>query len=170
MGIPIHQFVAATNANDVVPAYLETGHFEARPSVATISNAMDVGDPSNLERIRWLFGEDMAAMRQEIRGSSWTDEETSACIRDIWDRHGVVIDPHTAVGLLGLRDFQKGHPGQPGVVLSTAHPAKFAETVEPLVGHEIQLPTALARRLDGERQVISIPADFASLRGLLRRL
>ncbi len=170
LGIPIRRFVAATNANDVVPAYLTSGRFQPRPSLATLSNAMDVGDPSNFERMRWLFGEDVQAMRQKIHGSAWTDEQTSACIRDTWERHGVVIDPHTSVGLLGLRDFQARHPGGPGVVLSTAHPAKFAETVEPLAGHQIPLPPALALRLEGERQVVSIQADFAELQGLLRKL
>jgi threonine synthase len=170
MGIPIHGFVAATNANDVVPDYLTQGRFQARPSVATISNAMDVGDPSNLERIRWLFGDDVTAMRRVIHGSAWSDEETSACIRNTWTGHGTIIDPHTAVGLLGLRDYQAGHSGAPGVVLSTAHPAKFAETVEPLVEREIPLPSALARRLDGERRVVEIHSDFGDLRELLRSL
>jgi threonine synthase len=190
MGIPIRHFVAATNANDVVPAYLTTGHFEARPSVATLSTAMDVGDPSNLERMRQLFGDDVQAMRQVIHGSAWTDEDTSVCIRDTWDRHGVVIDPHTAVALLGLRDCKLRQPGVsgamsgamsdsvsgevpggvPGVVLSTAHPAKFAETVEPLLGHEIPLPPALAGRLEGERRVVSIGAEWEPLRELLLKL
>jgi threonine synthase len=170
MGIPIRGFVAATNANDVVPAYLRSGHFEARPSLATLSNAMDVGDPSNLERIRWLFGDDVASMRRVIHASAWSDEETSACIRDTWTQNGVIIDPHTAVGLLGLKDYPAGDAGTPGVVLSTAHPAKFAETVEPLVGREIPLPGSLARRLDGERQVRAIQSDFGDLRKLLLSL
>ncbi|MCH7564826.1 MAG: hypothetical protein IH968_13490 [Gemmatimonadetes bacterium] len=104
-------------------------------------------------------------MRRQIHGSAWTDSETAECIRGTWTRHGVVIDPHTAVGLLGLRAFREHQSGaaaeSPGVVLSTAHPAKFAETVEPLVEHEIPLPPALAHRLKEERQSHPTHSDRA---------
>ena len=120
--------------------------------------------------MRWLFDDDVDALRNAVHASAWTDEETSNCIRDTWNRHGKVIDPHTAVGLLGMRAFRARNPGTSGVVLSTAHPAKFAETVEPLVGHDVPLPANLARRLKGDRNVVAIGPGFNALEELLRRL
>ena len=167
MGIPVRHFVAATNVNDVVPAYLATGSFAPRPSVATLSNAMDVGDPSNFERMRHLFRDDADAMRGMVTGSAWSDEDTTACIADAWRDHGVLLDPHTAVGVLGMRARRSVDPRTPGVVLATAHPAKFAETVEPLIGAEIPLPPALSRRLDARRLVETIPSRLDSLRPII---
>ena len=169
-------FVAATNANSVVPEYLDGHGFHPRPSVETISTAMDVGDPSNFRRIRHLFGAERAgrkgphgrpnaadhdspasrSLRDILSGSAWSDDETRACIRDLWRRRGIAIDPHTAVGLLGLRRELQRRPGARGIVLATAHPAKFAKTVEPLIGESLPVPPGIARAMDRARRSVEI--------------
>ena len=176
LGISRVRFVAATNANSVVPEYLDGHGFHPRPSVATISTAMDVGDPGNFRRIRHLFGAEPdgpdrrgsqarpdshtatapSALRDILSGSAWSDDETRACIRDLWRRRGIAIDPHTAVGLLGLRREMKRRPGARGVVLATAHPAKFAEIVEPLIGESLPVPLGIAKVMDRPRHSVQI--------------
>jgi threonine synthase len=167
MGLPVAGFVAATNANDVVPEYLETGRFRARPSVPTISNAMDVGNPSNFERIRWLYGGDRNAIRADVRGSRHSDDETRAAIRRVYEETGVVLDPHTAVGWLGLMDAMADAGDVTGIVLGTAHPAKFREEVEPVLGKEISLPPTLAACLERPDRSVRIAPDLAALRAML---
>ncbi|HMB67952.1 MAG TPA: threonine synthase, partial [bacterium] len=135
-GMPAAGFIAATNVNDVVPEYLDTGAYRPRPSRETISNAMDVGDPSNFDRILDLYGGDADAIRRDLRGSRHDDDETRAAIRDVHARTGYVMDPHTAVGYLGLRAVPRSGGG-PDVLLSTAHPAKFRESVEPVIGETV---------------------------------
>lgn len=165
LGMSLARFVAATNENDVVPAYLAGRGYHPRASVETISSAMDVGAPSNFRRILHIFGE--GGLRSVLTGSSWTDSETRECIRDLWRRRGVAIDPHTAVGLLGLRRELRRRPGARGVVLATAHPAKFAETVEPLIGEALPVPPGIARVMDLPRRSVAIEAEFSSLQTLL---
>ena len=179
LGMSLARFVAATNRNSVVPDYLAGRGFHARPSVATISSAMDVGDPGNFRRILHMFGAggdyDAVAdpgagdaarttLLRSLSGSSWTDRETRACIRDLWRRRGIAIDPHTAVGLLGLRRELRDRPGAEGVVLATAHPAKFAETVEPLIGREVPIPPGIARVMDRPRRSVTIKPEPEALR------
>ena len=166
LGMSLARFVAATNENDVVPAYLAGRGYRPRTSVETISSAMDVGDPSNFRRIPHIFGE--GGLRSVLTGSSWTDHETRECIRDLWRRRGVAIDPHTAVGLLGLRRELRRRPGARGVVMATAHPAKFAETVEPLIGEALPVPPGIARVMDLPRRSVVIDAKFSRLQALLR--
>jgi threonine synthase len=168
MGLPVARFVAATNANDVVPEYLRSGRYRPRPSQRTISNAMDVGDPSNLARIVHLYGGDLDALRADVAGWSFTDDETRACIRDAFARTGRVLDPHTAVGLLGLqRELAGSNTDVDGIVIATAHPAKFREVVEPVIGSEVELPARLAAHLDRERRVTPIEPVFEDLRSIL---
>jgi threonine synthase len=128
-GLPVSAFIAATNANDVVPEYLASGDFRPRPSQATLSNAMDVGNPSNFERLRGIFGSDWQAMRSRIRGDSVSDEETRKAMRDVFESFGVYLDPHTAVGYEAARRYlaaggntARRQPSGQVVVLSTAHP------------------------------------------------
>ena len=155
------RFVAATNANDVVPEYLDTGVFEPRPSQATVSNAMDVGNPSNFDRILHLYDGDLEKLRATLVGRRYTDDQTRAAIAEVDGRFGYTLDPHTAVGYLALREVLPHEPaGTQGIVLSTAHPAKFREVVEPVLGREIPLPEALASRLDAPVVSEPIPADF----------
>ena len=168
LGLPVERFVAATNANDVVPEYLDTGLYRPRPSVATLSNAMDVGAPSNFARILALYDGDPEAIRRKIHGSHHDDEETRRAIRDVHDRLGVVLDPHTAVGYLGLWEAREreGLTG-PGIVLATAHPAKFRDDVEPILGREIDIPKRLARCLGRPSEAREIAAELAELKAFL---
>ena len=159
-GLPIARFVAATNANDVVPAYLETGRFEPRPSQATLSNAMDVGHPSNFERMLWLYGGDLEAMRRDVTGCRFGDDEVRVAIKRVYEEHGYLLDPHSAIAYLGLAD-------RPGVFLSTAHPAKFAEIVEPIIGRPVEKPPALAEALNGPQHIIRIRASLDRVLGML---
>ena len=181
LGAPIERFVAATTINDTVPRYLATGRFEPRPSVPTLANAMDVGNPSNLERLRWLFANDVAAMRSMIVPSVHTDADVRAAIGNLHDRFGYVADPHSAIAYLGaVRDSQFavrnvrstlgtfGTPGTFGTLfLSTAHPAKFREVVEPVIGSPVPIPTALAEALARPRLSTRISPTTQALIKLL---
>jgi len=177
-GLPIARFVAATNANDVVPAYLETGRFEPRPSLATLSNAMDVGHPSNFDRMLWLYGSDLDAMRRDVTGCRFSDDDVRATIKRVYEKRGYLLDPHSAIAYMGLagrdggegqdgRDRREGQDGKIGVFLSTAHPAKFAEIVEPIIGRPVEKPPALAEALNGPQHIIRIRASLDRLLGML---
>jgi threonine synthase len=168
MGAPIGNFIAATNVNDTVPRYLATGHYEPRPSVATVANAMDVGAPSNFERLQWLFGGDRAAMRAMISANVHTDDDIKRAIRELHRKFGYVADPHTAIAYLGTRP--PWHPGTLApwhLFLSTAHPAKFAEVVEPAIGEAVPLPAPLAEALARPRLVERIGPTHQELANLL---
>jgi threonine synthase len=171
-GLPISRFVAATNANDVVPAYLETGRFEPRPSLATLSNAMDVGHPSNFERMLWLYNSDLDAMRRDVVGCRFTDDDVRATIKRVYGERGYLLDPHSAIAYMGLvgrdgQDRREGLDGKTGVFLSTAHPAKFAEIVEPIIGRPVEKPPALAEALNGPQHIIRIRASLDRVLGML---
>ena len=168
-GLPVAHFVAATNVNDVVPEYLLTGCFEPRPSVPTIANAMDVGNPSNFERMLWLYGGDVDAMRGEITGCRFTDEDVRATIKRVYEEHGYLLDPHSAIAYMGLtgREGRDGKDGKCGVFLSTAHPAKFAEIVEPIIGRPVEKPPALAAAPNGPQHIIRIRASLDRVLGML---
>jgi threonine synthase len=167
-GLPITRFIAATNENDVVPSYLSTGCFEPRPSVQTLSNAMDVGHPSNFERMLWLYGGDLDAMRRDVTGIRHTDDDVRETIRDVYERRNYLLDPHSAIGYKGLRSVVSGLGDQGvGVFLATAHPAKFAEIVDPIVGRPVEKPEALATALARPRHIIRIDATLDAVRGLL---
>ena len=162
------RFVAATNANDVVPIYLETGRYEPRPSLATISNAMDVGRPNNFIRIQHLYDHDVDAIRRDVVGCRFSDEETRATMARIDESFGYVLDPHTAVGWSAVEKALPGlEAGTYGIVLGTAHPAKFGEVVEPALGRTIPLPEGLARHLDKPVRSEPLAPDAADLRRAL---
>ena len=167
LGLPVARFVAATNVNDVVPRFLDSGRFQPLASVRTISTAMDVGDPSNFSRMAALFGGDAARMREVVVGSAHTDEDTRGAIARVHEEHGYVLDPHSAVGYLGLEAARARRPGTVGIVLATAHPAKFAATVEPVIGRSIEMPERLARLLKGESRATRIEPDTEQLGRLL---
>jgi threonine synthase len=166
MGFPCQRFVAATNRNDVVPQYLAGGAYRPRPSVPTLSNAMDVGDPSNWARIEWLYRNRPSELRGDVLGSAHTDEETVATIRDVYHRTGYLLDPHSAVAYLGALDG-KGDGPDSVVLLATAHPAKFRETVERAISGTVELPDALAEALDRKESFQTLPADYRSLKEYL---
>ena len=170
LGLPVRRFVAATNLNDTVPKYLESGRYKPQPSVRTIANAMDVGAPSNFERIQWLYGQSLDGMRHEITGAVFDDQAVRRAIADVYRQHGYLLDPHGAIGWLALREAMATLPGDvPGVFLATAHPAKFREVVEPVIGAKVELPQALREAIARPRHSIRIPADYAALNELLRQ-
>ena len=168
IGLPIAQFVAATNVNDAVPEYLESGIYEPRPSIATVANAMDVGAPSNFERVQSLYNSDLTALRQDIVGFAYEDAQVIAEIGHVYREHGYVLDPHSAIAWLALQDRLVDQPDARGVFLATAHPAKFREVVEPAIGRSIELPRALAEAISRPRHSISMPADYNALEDFLR--
>jgi threonine synthase len=168
IGLPIAQFVAATNVNDAVPEYLESGVYEPRPSIATVANAMDVGAPSNFERVQSLYNSDLMALRQDIVGFAYEDTQVIAEIGHVYREHGYVLDPHSAIAWLALQDRLVDQPDARGVFLATAHPAKFREVVEPAIGRSIELPRALADAISRPRHSISMPAAYNALEDFLR--
>jgi threonine synthase len=164
MGLPVQHFIAATNINDVVPQYLKTGKFEPQPSIQTISNAMDVGNPSNFERMQDIYGNDFVKMSDEIYAASFTDHKTEQCIKHTFQETNYVLDPHGAVALLGLKKFVAN---EPGVFLETAHPAKFLETVEPAIAKKIDIPEGLKSCLNSPEYIINLKADYEEFRSFL---
>lgn len=165
MGLPARAFIAATNANKAVPEYLESGEYAPRPSIATLSNAMDVGDPSNWDRITHLFGRDWQALRAALRWGSLDDDETRASIRAL-AALGTTADPHAAVAWAVLR--RRLQRSETGIFLATAHPAKFREVLEPVLGREIPLPPALAELVDRPLVAEPMVAEVEVLKRLLR--
>lgn len=168
-GMPAAGFTAATNENRGFVDYLAGEAFEPRPSVATTSSAMDVGDPSNLERIRWLYGGDDQAVRRAVRGVSVSRPEVSRCIADLHERTGYVADPHTAVAYAAATG-QNATTDAPVVVLATAHPAKFPETVEAAIGREVPLPPGLLETREREEKMRDIGATAPALVDVLEQL
>lgn len=156
MGAPIKRFIAATNVNDIVPAYLHTGVYSPRPSLHTLSNAMDVGAPSNFERLQSLFHNSLDEFQEVLTGQSFTDEETLSCMSDVYNESGYLLDPHGAVGLLGLQaSLQEEEKETHGAIfLETAHPAKFASAVETATGQTPTLPTKLQACLEKEKKSV----------------
>lgn len=164
MGLPIQHFVAATNANDVVPKYLSTGEFNVMRSLSTISNAMDVGNPSNFARLLDLFDHDWNSMGDSITGFAFSDEETVTAMQDVYEKRRYVLDPHGAVGWLGLKKYQSLRPGVTGIFLETAHPAKFKSVVEDTLKVEIDLPVQLQRFMDLQKTSTKIGVEFPAFK------
>jgi len=167
-GMPAGAFVAATNTNRMFVEFLESGYADARPSIPTASNAMDVGAPSNIERIEWLYRDDPSALHRDLRGLSVTESETADTIRDVYEGTGYVLDPHTAVAYHAAR--RVGTPDrerEPLVVLATAHPAKFPEVVERMIGREVALPEGLALAMARPEHTTFIPAELAAVTAAL---
>lgn len=168
IGLRVAQFIAATNTNDVVPEFLRSGNMIPRASRHTISNAMDVGNPSNFARVVDLYDNDLQAIRRDIWGCSFSDEETLRVMHDVEQRHGYVLDPHTAVGVLGWQSYAKQNPASThGIVLATAHPAKFADTVARAIGVRPEMPERLAAFLDRPKKSIPFPNRFSELQEFL---
>jgi threonine synthase len=169
LGLAVDRFVAATNVNDAVPLFLKTGHYEPRESIRTVANAMDVGAPSNFERITALYGQNLEALRHDLTGVAYDDRAIVGAIADVHRRYGYLLDPHGAVGWLAINDVLTTAPADAiGVFLATAHPAKFREVVEPAIGRTIPLPDVLADAVRRPRMSIPMPADYPALNALLR--
>jgi len=167
MGLAIDHFIAATNVNDVVPAYLRTGDFVPRTSVPTISNAMDVGNPSNFARMLDLFNSDWKIIKKKISGFAFTDSETRAGIREIYDKYHYVMDPHGSVGYLALKKFLNDNSEYKGIILETAHPSKFIEVVEEVLGCKINIPERLAVLANQTKRSTLLSTDFSSFKSFL---
>jgi len=166
IGLPIDTFVAANNANDTITRFMESQNYQAKQSVQTISNAMDVGDPSNFVRILELFGNHFKDLKQHLMAMSYTDSETNTAIRSVYEEHNYLMDPHGAVGYLGLKDFLKINPEYSGVFLETAHPVKFLETVEKASGAKVVMPDSIAGILDKKKKSFQL-STFAELKEFL---
>jgi threonine synthase len=165
MGLPVHHFIAATNANDVVPEYLETGAFQSRASVRTLSNAMDVGNPSNFARMLDIFGSTWNIMKKHITGYAFTDEQTRAAMQQVFQQHAYIMDPHGAVGYLAWKAYQQEKSSRAtGVILETAHPSKFREAVESILGSTVEIPDTLARLSARKKEAVQMPVNYIQFR------
>ena len=156
LGMPVKHFVAATNINDTVPQFMKTGKYHPKPSTATISNAMDVGDPSNFIRIRHLHNDNLDALNENLSSYSFTDEQTKKAMVHIHKTSNYIADPHGAVGYLGFREYQKTHPNAYGVFLETAHPVKFLDVVEDTLGTTLEIPSQIQKVMGKEKKSIKI--------------
>ena len=165
MGLPIKRFIAANNANDVFFKYLQTGKYEPKASVQTIANAMDVGDPSNFARVYELYGKSHAAICANISGATYTDEQIAETIKEVKAETGYVCDPHGACGYRALKEGLK--EGETGVFLETAHPAKFKDTVDRILGDNIEIPAKLQAFMKGAKQSVPMSKDFVSFKQYL---
>ncbi len=171
MGLNIRRLIASTNANDIVPTYLKIGEFLPRPSIQTISNAMDVGNPSNFERILDLFGSDLNLIREEIFGSTFSDDQTRSAMREIYARYEYISDPHTAVGYLGLKQFEESSADRyPGVILGTAHPIKFSEVVQETLGIEPKLPLEFHSPSGDKKLSTSSSSNYLDLKSFISKI
>lgn len=167
MGLPIRRFIAANNSNDIFYKYLQTGNYEPKPSVQTIANAMDVGDPSNFARIYDLYGKSHDAIAADISGATYSDGQIADAMRSCYADNGYVCDPHGACGYQALKDGLK--PGETGVFLETAHPAKFKSVVDGILRTDIEIPQKLQAFMKGTKQSVQMPNDYAAFRQLLLR-
>ncbi len=168
MGLPVEHFIAATNVNDTVPRFLQSGRYEPRPSVQTLANAMDVGNPSNWVRIMDMFGNDREALARLVSSYTATDAETQDAIRAIFDRYGYVACPHTAIAWLAAKRYRQRHPGTyAAVFLSTAHPCKFPEVFPEELAAKIPMPTQVNDLEGREKQTVALEVDFDAFKRYL---
>lgn len=156
LGLPVKHFIASTNVNDTVPEFMKTGEYNPKPSTATISNAMDVGDPSNFIRIRHLFQEDFEALSYHLSSYTFTDEQTREAMKHIHKTSNYISDPHGAVGYLGLKKYQEKHPDTYGIFLETAHPVKFLDVVEDTIPEKLAIPQQIQKVMGKEKKSIHI--------------
>lgn len=168
MGLNVKKFIASCNINDVVPQYLNTENFTPQKSQETLSNAMDVGNPSNFARMQNLYGNDVEKMKQDIWGETSTDEETKQAIKEVYEKYQYILDPHGAVAWLGLQKYQSKHKENSKMIfLETAHPAKFLETVEEVIGKKLSVPERLQQYMQKEKHSILLSKEFKEFREFL---
>lgn len=168
LGLPIEHFVASTNVNDTVPRFLEAGLYDPKPSKATISNAMDVGNPSNFIRIQEMYKNDLAEFKKDFSSFSFTDAETEIALQTIYKNSGYIAEPHGAVGYLGLKKELQNHPNSIGIFLETAHPIKFLDVVEPILNVKLPIPTQIESVLNKEKLSIKIKT-YEEFKAFLKR-
>jgi threonine synthase len=166
-GLPVQHFIAACNANDIVTEYLQSQELKPKQAVATLSNAMDVGNPSNFVRILEIFHHQFPELKNKLSSYSITDTETIATIKEVYEKENYVLDPHGAVGYLSLKRYLQSHPEQKGMVLETAHPVKFPDAVESCIGEPIEIPAAVQSIMDKEKKSVLIKADYGQFKEYL---
>ncbi|MCC8424953.1 threonine synthase [Mucilaginibacter sp. UR6-11] len=169
MGLPVERFIAATNANDTVPQFLKNGIYQPKPSVATLSNAMDVGNPSNWVRIADMFKDDMSGLNKLVTGYSFTDDETTAAIKAVYDHYKYVVCPHTAIAWQALKDYQQDvhADGTAGIFLSTAHPCKFPGVFPQEIAAQIDTPAQVKELQTKSKQSVALGKDFEGFKDYL---
>ena len=167
MGLPIDRFIAANNANDVFYNYLQTGQYNPKPSVQTLANAMDVGDPSNFARIYDLYGKSHERISRLISGATYSDEQIAETMQQCYNETGYILDPHGACGYRALKEGLR--EGEVGVFCETAHPAKFKEKVDAILGTDIEIPARLRAFMDGEKQSVEMSKEFADFKQYLMK-
>lgn len=165
MGLPVKRFIAANNSNDIFYEYLQTGKYNPRPSVQTIANAMDVGDPSNFVRVLDLYGKSLDKIKKDISGEWYDDDTIRKVVKDTYEKTGYLLDPHGACGYSALED--QLHADETGIFLETAHPAKFKETVESIIGKQIDIPEKLQAFMKGKKQSLNMNNDFDEFKAIL---
>lgn len=168
MGLPVKRFIAANNRNDIFYQYLQTGVYTPRPSVATIANAMDVGDPSNFARVLDLYGGSHERIAAEVSGATYTDGQIAETMRETWRECHYLLDPHGACGFRALKEGLE--PGEAGIFLETAHPAKFLETVEGIIGEKVEIPAKLQAFMRGEKKSLPMSREFSDFKKYLMAL
>ena len=176
MGLPIKRFIAANNANDIFYKYLQTGHYDPKPTIQTLANAMDVGDPSNFARILNLYSRNGALTPEAthhritnlISGATYSDEQIKETMRQCYSETGYILDPHGACGYRALQESLQ--PGEIGVFCETAHPAKFKEKVDDILGIDVEIPERLAAFMKGQKQNVALSKDFADFKEYLMRV
>ncbi|GAB7087750.1 threonine synthase [Marinifilum fragile] len=168
MGLPIHKFVAAANRNKIVPDYLDSGKYQPKPSVQTISNAMDVGAPSNFSRMMEIYKENYSDVIKDINGAWYSDDETKAVMKEVYERESYILDPHGAVGYMGLNKYLNREK-QVGIFLETAHPAKFKDIVEKVIEKEVEIPNYLQECLKKEKKCVVIGKEYQVFKNYLLR-
>lgn len=169
-GLPVKHFIAATNANDVVPEFFKTEQYQPKKAVATISNAMDVGDPSNFVRIMQLFQQQVSGLKNMVSSCSVSDELTKTTLRSVYQEHQYLCDPHGAVAYRALEDYLQTHPADKGIFLETAHPVKFYDVVEPVIKESVPVPETIKAELAKEKKSVQIDAGPAALKSFLLQL
>lgn len=167
MGLPILHFIASTNVNDTVPRYLKNGAYEPLAPIPTISNAMDVSDPSNFVRILQLFAQNERGLKASLTAYRFTDEETVAAMEEVCAKHQYLMDPHGAVGYLGLKKYMQLHPGHTGIFLETAHPVKFANTMPEVLQKEIDTPERVMQLFDKKKVSVKMDASYEQMKAWL---
>ena len=165
-GLPCEKFIAATNANDVIPKFLESGEMNIKPAIATISNAMDVANPSNFVRILEIYDRNYLNIGEEVESISVSDDETAETLRRVYKKHNYILDPHGAVGFYALSEYLKNKPQERGIFLETAHPVKF-DSVEKIVGTYGEMPESLKELFSRPKQSVKIGTDYEILKKIL---
>ncbi|HYC27343.1 MAG TPA: pyridoxal-phosphate dependent enzyme, partial [Chitinophagaceae bacterium] len=166
-GLPVSQFIAACNANNTVPEYFRTGSYVPRPSVATMSNAMDVGDPSNFKRVLELFDHELPLLQEKLTAVSVSDQDTKQTVKHLLRQYNYLPDPHGAVAFRALADYLEEKKHERGIFLETAHPIKFYDRLEPVTGQEVPIPASISKILGKEKKSTRMKVSDSDLKDFL---